>query len=557
MKEIEVIDKVIDKLERVYGYSAKDIVRDNHKYRCDLIVNYPGTNKPFIVVEAKSPDSYKMHLDNAKEQVTHLLQTTDLEPVFVMLTNYHSSLCFLVDKTISTLLRPVEDIPFRYGTGFIIKQTYSEDDTFSSLNMAYESLWKDGSMQQLKAFDEINKLLLCVLYFELIEYKGNKNTPLLNYLWANDGGVDELKSTLRNEINIVFDNAKESFPRIFIDDIALEKSKLLYAMVLLQEIHISDERSRDIIRKGYEMFTTRVLGEGKVNKNVLNFIVKSVSVNNRETLLLPYGRGTLHSLLVEENGKNMTEICGVDINQRHVQASKIKRILTCGTPDGVEVGEGISNRYSDVNSTIIQKRLYDTIISIPPTDRQIKMESVESDEYELFQKGIGFDAMDTTKAGLRIKQNIEVLFLEKCYRNLRDNGTLAIVLPDALLANKNMQYVRDWLITHFKVIAIVSLPKDAIKTKQRTTKSSFLLLRKFSNHIVERHKELLYDLRQQFSASKMSKEEYVSNMLEEYSLRVTDIVPEYSLMLFDVKEGKEKEYEEVSEKLRTIKDEMQ
>lgn len=556
MKEIEVIDKVIDKLEREYGYSAKDIVRDNHKYLCDLIVNYPGTNKPFIVVEAKSPDSNKMHLDNAKEQVTHLLQTTDLEPVFLMLTNYHSSLCFLVDKTGTTLLRPVEDIPFRYGTGLIIKQTYREDDIYSALNMAYESLWTDGSMQQLKAFDEINKLLLCVLYFELIEYKGNKITPLLNYLWANDGGVDELKSTLRNKINMVFDNAKESFPRIFNDDIALDKNKLLYVMVLLQEIHISDERSRDIIRKGYEMFTTRVLGEGKVNKNVLNFIVKSVSVNNRETLLLPYGRGTLHSLLVEENGKNMTEICGVDINQRHVQTSKIKRILTGGTPDGVEVGEGISNRYSDVNSAIIQKRLYDTIISIPPTDRQIKMESVESDEYELFQKGIGFDAMDTTKAGLRIKQNIEVLFLEKCYQNLRDNGTLAIVLPDALLANKNMQYVRDWMITHFKVIAIVSLPKDAIKTKQRTTKSSFLLLRKFSNHIVERHKDLLYDLRQQLSASKMSKEEYVSNMLKEYSLRVTDIVPEYSLMLFDVKEGKEKEYEEVSEKLRTIKDEM-
>jgi hypothetical protein len=45
-------------------------------------------------------------------------------------------------------------------------------------------------------------------------------------------------------------------------------------------------------------------------------------------------------------------------------------------------------------------------------------------------------------------------------------------------------------------------------------------------------------------------------MLEEYSLRVTDIVPEYPIMLFDVKDGKEKEYEEVSEKIRTIKDEM-
>ena len=63
--------------------------------------------------------------------------------------------------------------------------------------------------------------------------------------------------------------SKESFPRIFNDDIALDKNKLLYVMVLLQEIHISDERSRDSIRKGYEMFTTRVLGEGKVRLSMI------------------------------------------------------------------------------------------------------------------------------------------------------------------------------------------------------------------------------------------------------------------------------------------------
>ena len=76
MKEIEVIQKVIDKLERVYAYSAEDIVRDSNKCRCDVIVNYPGTNKPFIIVEAKSPDGYKEPLDTAKEQVRRLLQTT-------------------------------------------------------------------------------------------------------------------------------------------------------------------------------------------------------------------------------------------------------------------------------------------------------------------------------------------------------------------------------------------------------------------------------------------------------------------------------------------------
>jgi len=556
MKEIEVIDKVIEKLERVYAYSTEDIVRDSNKCRCDVIVNYPGTNKPFIIVETKSPDSYKELLDNAKEQVKHLLLTTDIEPVFVMLNNYHSSICYLVDKTSSTLLRPVDDIPFRYGTGPVIKQTFREDDIFSVLNMAYESLWTDGSMQQLKAFDEINKLLLCVLYYEMVENQGNKIEPLLNYLWATDGGIDELKNTLRNETDIVFKSAKECYPRTFNEEIALDKNKLFYAMVLLQDIHISDERSRNVIRKGYEMFAARVLGEGKVNRQTLNFIAKSVAVKDKKTLLLPYGRGTLHSLLAEGNGGFKTDIYGVDINQRHVQVSKIKRILTDGTPDGVEVGEGISDRYSDEKSAEIQNRLYDTIISIPPTDRQIKMDAVEADEYELFQKGMGFDVMDTTKASLRTKQNIEVLFLEKCYHSLSDNGTLAIVLPDVILANKNMQYVRDWLVTHFKVVAIVSLPKNAVKTKLKTIKSSFLLLKKQPKYIVERQKDLLYDLRKQLSASKMSKEEYSARMIEEYSQRVTEVVPEYPVMLFDVKEDSEKDYEKVTERLKTIEGEL-
>ena len=160
--------------------------------------------------------------------------------------------------------------------------------------------------------------------------------------------------------------------------------------------------------------------------------------------------------------------------------------------------------------------------------------------------------MDTAKTGIRTKQNIEVLFLEKCYRNLREGGIAGIILPDVILANKNMQYVRDWLVTHFKVMAIVSLPKDTVKTKQKTTKSSFLLLKRFPNYIVEKQRELLSELREQYSSSKIRKGEYADRILEAYSLRVTEIVPEYPVMLFDVTENKEKDFDEVLERLKTI-----
>ena len=69
---------------------------------------------------------------------------------------------------------------------------------------------------------------------------------------------------------------------------------------------------------------------------------------------------------------------------------------------------------------------------------------------------------------------------------------------------------------------------------------------------MDKQKELLQDLREQLSASKMSKEEYAARMIEEYSLRVTDIIPEYPVMLFDVKENNEKDFDKVLEKLKMI-----
>ena len=54
----------------------------------------------------------------------------------------------------------------------------------------------------------------------------------------------------------------------------------------------------------------------------------------------------------------------------------------------------------------------------------------------------------------------------------------------------------------------------------------------------------------------MSKEEYSARMIEEYSQRVTEVVPEYPVMLFDVKEDSEKDYEKVTERLKTIEGEL-
>jgi len=73
---------------------------------------------------------------------------------------------------------------------------------------------------------------------------------------------------------------------------------------------------------------------------------------------------------------------------------------------------------------------------------------------------------------------IEVLFLDRFIQLAKDGGWIAIVVPDGILANSNLQYVRDYVINVAKVEAIISLPRNTFKDAGTSAKTSLLILRK-------------------------------------------------------------------------------
>ncbi|MDW8064764.1 MAG: N-6 DNA methylase [Anaerolineae bacterium] len=73
----------------------------------------------------------------------------------------------------------------------------------------------------------------------------------------------------------------------------------------------------------------------------------------------------------------------------------------------------------------------------------------------------------------RRSEAMEVLFLELSVRALREDGALAIVLPEGLFANLPYRRVRDWLIRHVTPVAIISLSRQFFPAK-----SCILLARK-------------------------------------------------------------------------------
>lgn len=61
----------------------------------------------------------------------------------------------------------------------------------------------------------------------------------------------------------------------------------------------------------------------------------------------------------------------------------------------------------------------------------------------------------------RSSQIVEILFIERCIQLLRPGkGRAGIIVPQSILNNPGLEYVRKWILTHTKVLAVVELPVE-------------------------------------------------------------------------------------------------
>ena len=123
------------------------------------------------------------------------------------------------------------------------------------------------------------------------------------------------------------------------------------------------------------------------------------------------------------------------------------------------------------NQLTYRKLTFDILLSNPP----FAGENPESDllrQYELAKNDKG-----------KIKNNVErhILFIERTLDMLRPGGRMAIVLPQGVLNNTNMEYVRDYLLDKARILAVVGLHGNTFKP-HTGTKTSVLFLQKWDEN---------------------------------------------------------------------------
>ena len=99
------------------------------------------------------------------------------------------------------------------------------------------------------------------------------------------------------------------------------------------------------------------------------------------------------------------------------------------------------------------------------------------------------------KANYELQSNApEVLFIEQCYRFLKPGGKMAIVLPDGILGNPNMEQTRIWILRHFKLLASVDLPVETFLPQVGVQASLLFLQKKTSAEALVPIEEEDYDV---------------------------------------------------------------
>jgi type I restriction enzyme M protein len=167
---------------------------------------------------------------------------------------------------------------------------------------------------------------------------------------------------------------------------------------------------------------------------------------------------------------------GIEINDEIARVAKMNMIVHDDGHTNVISFDALDNidKMTSHNKGFKSGK-FDLILTNPPFGS--KVSSTERPYLGNYTLGNNYDSKG--KAKVRGNQSSEVLFIERIWNFLKPGtGKAAIILPDGILTNSSMQYVRDFMLEKFQLLAVVSLPQVAFSHFGAGVKASVVFVRK-------------------------------------------------------------------------------
>ena len=495
---------------------------------------------PHILVECKREEVSEAEYQQAIEQAYSYAFALPCEIKYVWVTSGIKSDYFEVDKNQNTR-NQLPDIP-QFGVKNVASYKYvyeaqylpeeagkqrffdlsviDQSELTRRFKQAHEALWAGGQLNPSEAFDELDKLIFCKIWDERKPRRMGEPYDFQIITVPKETEKSETKRRLIENDNLykrvmaLYEEGRKKDREVFRDNIRLTPEKIRTVVSYLESVNLG-ETDLDSKGRAFETFMGSFFrgnfGQYFTPREIVKFIVDVLPIEHDSKVLdTSCGSGGFLLYALNKVRNKATELYpnyakdirqhdrwfkywhdfaeknlyGIEISEQISRAAKMNMIIHDDGHTNVITSDGLVSDETIIAKTNNQGFKYGTfdfIITNPPFGSTVRQsEQAYLKTYQLGKKEEDWLAVATPPQNTRDGQSTEVLFIEQDYKFLKEGGYLAIVLPDGILTNSSMQYVRTQIEDWFRIVAVVSMPQTAFMANGAGVKSSVLFLKKWT-----------------------------------------------------------------------------
>jgi type I restriction enzyme M protein len=480
-----------------------DVAIPDRPDRADIVIfTDSNKNRLFAVIECKKEGITDSEFNQAIEQVAALGNWSNNRARYLGVIAGSTRRFFDYSPKFGIFEREINiiaDLPSNYGNleefkyrknGRYDLQPVSKDSLISIIKKCHQTLWDGGKRSPPIAFGELCKIIFVKISDERID--------------RNDGEPYEFQikkyepsDRLADRIRALYAKQKDKDPDVFKDPLNIEDATLRIVVSHLEGINLT-KTDLDVKGLAFEQFMDSFFkgdyGQFFTPREIISFAIDMVNPKQSDFILDPacgsggfllYAFDKIRKEIGTPSKQKEKELCnfakthlfGLEINDEIVRVAKMNMIIhgdghanVCNY-DALDSFERIRDR---TRNNGFKENYFDLVLTNPPFGAQKNF--LEFSELENYNLGRQTDANGHQKT--RKNQKMEILFIERILQFLKPMGKAAIILPDGILTNSSTDYVRDFILSNFQILAIVSLPQTAFSHFGAGVKSSVVFLRK-------------------------------------------------------------------------------
>ncbi|EOS7966716.1 N-6 DNA methylase [Enterococcus hirae] len=525
----------IYKLMNTYKYPKEEMELEHsvsfgrEKKRADIVIfDKLDKTSPYIIVELKKP-----RLKDGKEQLKSYCNATGA-PIGVWTNGGKISFYHRKDPNF------FEDIPniptYNEKLSDILSERWTIDDLIEKDKLVTEKKsLKDLILEMedevlanagVDVFEEVFKLIFTKLYDEMESGRDkSRHLQFRNY--------GDTESELKEKIQALFDDAKEKWDGVFLEDIRinLSTSHLSVCVSSLQDVKLFNS-NLDVVDDAFEYLMSKSSkgekGQYFTPRYVIDMCVKMLNPNKNETMIdtasgscgfpihtvfhvwkqILKEKGIEQSHLFTSQAKSIecndyvnSKVFAIDFDEKTVRVARMLNLIAGdGQTNVLHLNTLDYERWEDFTNTeewqdtygVGYKKLrklrktrnsnyefnFDILMANPPFAGDIKESRIIS-KYELGKNSQG---------KYKNKVGRDILFIERNLNFLKPGGRMAIVLPQGRFNNSSDQFIREFIAERCRILAVVGLHGNVFKP-HTGTKTSVLFVQKWDDKLCPRKED--------------------------------------------------------------------